>query len=55
MLSPGSITIASRVVSSPMMEQLHCKGPTGRISWIMALLYDDPDADGCLRCLQSKR
>jgi hypothetical protein len=23
------------VVSSPMTEQLHCSGPTGRISWIM--------------------
>jgi len=32
MLSPGSITIASRVCSSPKMEQLHCSKPTGRIS-----------------------
>src|SRR5580693_863845 len=29
------MTMASRVVSSPTMEQLHCSGPTGRISWIM--------------------
>src|SRR5436190_21073757 len=35
MSSPGSITRASRVPSSPITEQLHCKGPTGRISWIM--------------------
>src|SRR5262249_58154099 len=33
--SPGSITMASRVCSSPMIEQLHCRGPTGRILWIM--------------------
>src|ERR1700676_725355 len=36
--SPGSITMASRVLSSPMMEQLHCSAPTGRISWIMVLV-----------------
>jgi hypothetical protein len=35
MSSPGSMTMASRVVSSPMIEQLHCSGPTGKISWIM--------------------
>jgi hypothetical protein len=23
-----------------MTEQLQCSGPTGRISWIMGLLYD---------------
>src|SRR5258707_494720 len=39
MLSPGSITIASRVCSSPKIEQLHCKTPTRRISWIMSELY----------------
>src|ERR1035441_5550868 len=33
--SPGSMTMASCVVSSPMTEQLHCSGPTGRILWIM--------------------
>src|SRR5258705_7461523 len=39
MLSPGSITMASRVCSSPKMEQLHCNTPTRRISWIMTELY----------------
>src|SRR6266404_242415 len=34
-LSPGSMTMASCVVSSPMIEQLHCSGPTGRILWII--------------------
>src|SRR5579859_3121816 len=34
-LSPGSITSASCVSSSPKMEQLHCSRPTGRISWII--------------------
>ena len=29
MSSPGSMTMASREISSPMIEQLHCKGPTG--------------------------
>jgi hypothetical protein len=29
--------MASCVVSSPMIEQLHCSGPTGRILWIMNL------------------
>ena len=33
--SPGSMTMASREASSPMTEQLHCNGPTGRISWII--------------------
>src|SRR5215471_1498021 len=33
--SPGSTTMASRVVSSPKIEQLHCNMPTGRISWII--------------------
>src|ERR1700716_811627 len=33
--SPGSITIASRVASSPKIEQLHWSIPTGRISWII--------------------
>ena len=37
MLSPGSTTMASREVSSPRMEQLHWRGPTTRISWIMGL------------------
>src|ERR1700722_8845558 len=37
--SPGSTTMASRVCSSPKMEQLHCNGPTGRISWIICILY----------------
>src|SRR5450759_928554 len=35
MSSPGSMTMASCVVSSPMIEQLHCSGPTGRILWII--------------------
>src|SRR5882672_5503069 len=39
MLSPGSITMASRVCSSPKIEQLHCSTPTRRISWIMTELY----------------
>src|SRR6185369_9543704 len=39
MLSPGSMTMASRVCSSPKIEQLHCSMPTGRISWIIARLY----------------
>src|SRR5258707_13732987 len=34
MSSPGSITIASLVCSSPKIEQLHCSMPTGRISCI---------------------
>ncbi len=38
MSSPGSITMASCVASSPMMEQLHCNGPTGMISWIMGII-----------------
>jgi hypothetical protein len=32
------MTMASREVSSPMIEQLHCSGPTGKISWIMLSL-----------------
>src|SRR5215469_5753650 len=36
MSSPGSTTIACRLVSSPMIEQLHASGPTGRISWIIS-------------------
>src|SRR6266498_2683382 len=39
MLSPGSMTMASRLSSSPKMEQLHCRIPTGRISWIITRLY----------------
>src|ERR1051326_7083410 len=39
MLSPGSITMASRVCSSPTIQQLHCSTPTHRISWIMTELY----------------
>src|SRR5271169_285453 len=39
MLSPGSITTASRDCSSPKIEQLHCNIPTGRISWIIRRLY----------------
>ena len=35
-LSPGSTTMASRVCSSPKIEQLHCSMPTGRISWIIS-------------------
>src|ERR1700730_14679374 len=35
MSSPGSITMASWVTSSPINEQLEWRGPTGRISWIM--------------------
>src|SRR5579864_6304298 len=35
MSSPGSMTMASCVASSPMTEQLHCSGPTGKILWIM--------------------
>src|SRR5260370_20029865 len=37
--SPGSTTMASRVPSSPKMEQLHCSIPTGRISWIITRVY----------------
>src|ERR1039458_1872594 len=37
--SPGSTTSASRLCSSPKIEQLHCNIPTGRISWIMNRLY----------------
>src|ERR1700675_1781965 len=33
--SPGSMTRASRLSSSPTTQQLPCRGPTGRISWIM--------------------
>ncbi len=36
MSSPGSTTIASRVTSSPKIEQLHCNCPTGNISWIIS-------------------
>src|ERR1700722_8020200 len=36
--SPGSMTMASWEVSSPITEQLHCKGPTRSISWIIYLL-----------------
>src|SRR5438270_205884 len=35
MSSPGSTTMASREVSSPRMEQLHWRGPTGMVSRIM--------------------
>src|SRR5215831_13661439 len=45
MSSPGSTTMASRVVSSPMIEQLHSSGPTGRISWIIGqAARDEPCA-----------
>ena len=37
MSSPGSMTMASCEVSSPRMEQLHWRRPTGRISWIIGL------------------
>src|SRR5271157_1089726 len=37
--SPGSTTSASRLCSSPKIEQLHCNIPTGRISWIIRRLY----------------
>jgi len=30
----GSITSASRVAGSPMIEQLHCSIPTGMVMWI---------------------
>src|SRR6185437_6778046 len=33
--SPGSITMASCVCSSPSTEQLHCSGPTGNTLWII--------------------
>src|SRR5580704_88277 len=33
--SPGSMTMASPLLSSPKIEQLHCSAPTGRISWII--------------------
>src|SRR5882762_4645936 len=33
--SPGSITSASSVTGSPMMEQLHCNIPTGMVIWII--------------------
>jgi len=36
---PGSTTRASRLCSSPKIEQLHCNIPTGRISWIIRRLY----------------
>jgi len=39
MSSPGSTTRASRLCSSPKIEQLHCNIPTGRISWIIRRLY----------------
>src|ERR1019366_392577 len=35
MSAPGSTTMASPDASSPRMEQLHCSGPTVRISWII--------------------
>src|SRR5450755_3903083 len=35
-LSPGSITMASRDCSSPKIEQLHWSTPTGRTSWIIS-------------------
>ena len=35
MSSPGSITTASPVASSPTIEQLHWSIPTGMISWII--------------------
>src|SRR5579864_6549943 len=37
--SPGSMTMASWVCSSPRMEQLHCSGPTGKILWIITICY----------------
>src|SRR5579884_1915924 len=41
MSSPGSMTMASWVASSPMTEQLHCRGPTGKILWIMRAAGQD--------------
>src|SRR5664280_2010195 len=41
MSSPGSMTMASFVCSSPITEQLHCSGPTGKISWIMVPNYHE--------------
>src|ERR1700735_4735396 len=41
MSSPGSMTMASFVFSSPTTEQLHCSGPTGKISWIMNPSYHE--------------
>src|SRR5215469_3467965 len=41
-LSPGSMTMASRVVSSPTRVQLHCSGPTGKVSRIMISLSAKP-------------
>src|SRR5580765_1519590 len=42
MSSPGSMTMASRVCSSPTTEQLHCNGPSGKISWIIISSYQTP-------------
>src|SRR5271166_3461597 len=41
MSSPGSMTRASFVCSSPVTEQLHCSGPTGKISWIIISTYHE--------------
>jgi hypothetical protein len=35
---PGSMTMAWRVSSSTKSEQLHCKGPPGKVSMIIGLL-----------------
>jgi len=35
-LPPGSTTMAFFVSGSPMMVQLHCNGPTGKVSRISA-------------------
>ena len=43
------MTIASCVISSPMMEQLHCSGPTGKILWIilsLSLRKSEPAREG---------
>jgi hypothetical protein len=35
------MTMASCVLASPITEQLHCNGPTGKISWIILSFVDE--------------
>jgi hypothetical protein len=42
------------VASSPMIEQLHCSGPTGRISWIMDSFYGEIVCHGFTRIFTDK-
>src|ERR1700678_1352784 len=57
--SPGSITTASPLASSPKIEQLHFSSPTSRISWIMIVYsnYGPNSARGArdLRAMDSHR